>query len=166
QTRIAQCYRVCWPRGFDAESAHDLRCDRTSKRRRYSVANLTGAMPLGGVQPKPIGESVQARHLAHRDTAVVAVVDRAWTCEGPARAICTRAKCVRNAIGRKLEKPAYGFDGAGRGLCEPSPRDLCMTGAGAGREDPRVPDANVPVVPSIVRQATHFRSVWSWSSEL
>ena len=116
-------------------------------------------MPLGSVKPEPVGEAVKTSHLAHADAAGIAVVDRAGTREGAARAVRPGSQGIRHAVRGQLVEPADGLHLAGLGRREPGPRNLGMVRAGAGSQERGVPVSNVAVVPSIVCEAPQLGGI-------
>jgi hypothetical protein len=82
---VAEAKRPGWARKLMPLGAHDHASDGAGQGRRHGIADLAETMPLGDVEPKPVGERMEPGRLPHGDDSVVEVVD--WPSRGEAAVV-------------------------------------------------------------------------------
>src|SRR5204862_4988564 len=110
------------------ERFDDLGGNCPDQWRRNGVADLPRAMPFRRVKTEPVGIAVQPRHFPHGNAARIGEMNRPGAGEGAARAVCTGPKCVAQAFGGELEKPADRLDAPWFGLRKAPLRYLRVRG--------------------------------------
>jgi len=156
QVGIAERNRSIGTLRPDSQSLDDLAGNGPRHRGRNGVTDLPRTVPFGRVQSEPVREAVQTGHFADGDATIVSVVDRSRTGKSAPSTVGARPEGIRQSVGRESIKAANRLDCAGLGFSEAALGDLGVLRAGARSQDARLPVADVPEVPGIVRKTAEL----------